>query len=64
MEHDFEIKNINIKNNSHNTHHHNSESDLHLLALPNSSSELDFIPLESGEYEFYCTIQGQNSAFN
>jgi plastocyanin len=34
----------------------------YLHGLPKSQSEFKFVPLESGIYEFYCTIPGHKEA--
>jgi uncharacterized cupredoxin-like copper-binding protein len=64
IEHDFEIKRINITNININTHHSDnlSKSTIHLHGQPKSKSELKFVPLDSGTYEFYCTIPGHKAA--
>jgi uncharacterized cupredoxin-like copper-binding protein len=64
IEHDFEIRKININSKSNNHHQHSGSaaSDIHLHGLPKSQNEFTFIPLESGLYEFYCTIPGHKKA--
>lgn len=62
IEHDFEIKDISIKNLGDKTGHRHSTAALHLHALPKSHNKLNFIPLKTGIYEFYCTIPGHKEA--
>jgi uncharacterized cupredoxin-like copper-binding protein len=63
IEHDLEIKVMPLSETSNSNHnHHESEVSLHLHALPLTMSEINFAPLEEGEYEFYCTIPGHKEA--
>lgn len=63
IEHDLEIKVMPLRKTSSSIHNHNeSEVSLHLHALPMTKNEVNFTPLEEGEYEFYCTIPGHKEA--
>lgn len=62
IEHDIEIKKITIKKEKNYSHNHQTKSDIHLHALPNSKSKISFTPLEAGTYEFYCTIPGHKES--
>jgi plastocyanin len=59
-DHDIEIKEIAIKkkDSGHHANHGASKADFHLHASSNSSATLTFTPLETGVYEFYCSIPG------
>ncbi|CAM3765372.1 hypothetical protein GCM10009865_06760 [Aeromicrobium ponti] len=59
-DHDIEIKKIAIKkkDSGHHANHGVSKADFHLHASSNSSATLTFTPLETGVYEFYCSIPG------
>ena len=59
IEHDIEINvpSLPKKNESHHNHETGSNV-IHLHASPKSTETLTFTPIESGVYEFYCTIPG------
>ncbi len=60
IEHDIEIKQIQIQ--SETTHNHSEHShgmaDFHLHAKEKGSNVINFTPLKEGVYKFYCTIPG------
>lgn len=60
IDHDIEIKKINIhKNtNAHSAEHKNVQADFHLHASANSTSTQTITPMENGTYEFYCSLPG------
>jgi len=62
VEHDIEIKGIDITNLSGATGHLHSNAALHLHVPPKSQNQIKFIPLETGQYQFYCTIPGHREA--
>lgn len=64
IEHDLEIQNFSVKtqNGSAHANHSSSKDTFHLHAKPRSSNELTFTPLESGNFEFYCTIPGHKES--
>ncbi|WP_167562104.1 plastocyanin/azurin family copper-binding protein [Rossellomorea vietnamensis] len=66
IEHDIEIKNIaadRFDNHSGQKPRTSStKSTLHLHADANRSNQLEFVPTESGVYEFYCTIPGHKES--
>lgn len=62
IEHDIEIK-IPTLNNNHLKHNHEGkESIIHLHAKPKSSANFNFTPVDSGIYEFICTIPGHKES--
>lgn len=60
IDHDIEIKQFSIakKGNRDHESHLANEEFLHLHASAKMKSKTTFIPLETGTYEFYCTISG------
>lgn len=60
IDHDIEIRKINIHNNTnyHSEKHKNAQADFHLHASANSTSTQTIIPMENGTYEFYCSLPG------
>ncbi|QOR64590.1 cupredoxin domain-containing protein [Cytobacillus suaedae] len=60
LEHDLEIKNINVQIDSKDQHsnHSHGDVDFHLHVKGENQAELTFTPLEKGVYKFYCTIPG------
>jgi len=62
IEHDIEIKDIAITNLTGATGHQHSNAALHLHVLPKSQNLIEFVPLETGQYQFYCTIPGHREA--
>ncbi|MET3698470.1 copper binding plastocyanin/azurin family protein [Bacillus oleivorans] len=60
IEHDLQIESIPIQYNSDSIHHssHQSDADIHLHAKANSESQINFIPVAKGTYEFYCSVPG------
>lgn len=62
IDHDIEIKHIPLGEKKAETHEGHSDSaenaDFHLHASAKSQSKLTFTPLQTGTYEFYCTIPG------
>jgi uncharacterized cupredoxin-like copper-binding protein len=61
-EHDIEIEDIAIKNLSGNAGHQHSNAAFHLHVPPTSQNIIEFIPLETGIYQYYCTIPGHKEA--
>lgn len=60
VDHDIEIKQIAVKKSDNNKHANRGtdQADFHLHASGKSEAALSFTPLESGVFEFYCTIPG------
>lgn len=60
LEHDLEIKDINVQIDSKDQHSRHSQGDVdfHLHVKGKNQAELTFTPLEVGIYKFYCTIPG------
>lgn len=59
-DHDIEIKEMAVKKLDTNRHanHGTTQADFHLHASGKSEATLRFTPLESGVFEFYCSIPG------
>ncbi|KPL59532.1 cupredoxin domain-containing protein [Rossellomorea vietnamensis] len=65
VEHDIEIKNIvtdRYIKKEQKRRVSSTKGTLHLHADANSSNQLEFVPAESGVYEFYCTIPGHKES--
>ncbi len=69
--HDWNVSEILVKNvvktkekGKHDHHHSNAHDpkNLHIAADSNSTSEIAFTILESGAYEYYCSVPGHKEA--
>lgn len=72
--HDWNVSGLKAENpagpaaghSGHLDHGHPSEgasaAGLHAMAEPGQSSALSFKPLESGRFEFYCSVPGHREA--
>lgn len=65
--HDWTIDRIPVKDKKeqsagHHAGHGGDAPDLHVSANPRKTGILTFTPLESGTYEYYCTIPGHKEA--
>lgn len=70
LDHDFSIMEIPMETigatqeplAGHDMTHVSEEPELHVAALMNQTSTLDFTPTKPGTYEFYCTVAGHKEA--
>lgn len=74
LEHDFTIVQIPLTGDAmatelgaeeaagHDMSDMEAEADVHVAALMDISNTVSFTPLQSGEYEFYCTVAGHKEA--
>ncbi|WP_391201549.1 plastocyanin/azurin family copper-binding protein [Psychrobacillus sp. L4] len=63
IEHDIEMKIPTLNSENKSKHNHGTEENLiHLHAKPNSTEKLTFTPIDSGVYEFNCTIPGHKES--
>jgi uncharacterized cupredoxin-like copper-binding protein len=70
VEHDFVIEEINVSNVAasetgpaeHHQMDHESDYDLHFFAKAGETATLQFIALEPGTYEIFCSIAGHKDA--
>jgi uncharacterized cupredoxin-like copper-binding protein len=63
VEHDIEFENMKVSllQQSHHGHHSKNQS-VHIHSLPGKTTEVKFIPVESGVYRFYCTVPGHKES--
>lgn len=61
IEHDIEI-NIPILENKIKEREESNEKSVHLHVKPKSTGQINFTPIQSGSYEFICTIPGHKES--
>ncbi|WP_203247682.1 plastocyanin/azurin family copper-binding protein [Sporosarcina beigongshangi] len=63
FEHDIEIKVPSLSLDNRSQHNHGKENNvIHLHAAAKSTETLTFTPVESGIYEFICTVPGHKES--
>ncbi|MFC7064145.1 plastocyanin/azurin family copper-binding protein [Halobacillus seohaensis] len=64
IDHDLEIISLSTEEvHGNQTHHHNkSNSNVHIHASSGEEQSVSFIPLESGTYQFICTLPGHKES--
>ncbi|QSB47732.1 plastocyanin/azurin family copper-binding protein [Parageobacillus toebii] len=63
VEHDIEFENMkaSLLQQSHHGHHSKNQT-VHVHSLPGKTTEVKFIPIESGVFRFYCTVPGHKES--
>jgi uncharacterized cupredoxin-like copper-binding protein len=63
VEHDIEFENMkaSLLQQSHHGHHSKNQT-VHIHSLPGKTTEVKFIPIESGVFRFYCTVPGHKES--
>jgi uncharacterized cupredoxin-like copper-binding protein len=64
--HDFTVQDMPAREVASQGAEHNmegmAEQEVHVAAAPGESATLTFTPIEPGEYEFICTVDGHEAA--
>jgi uncharacterized cupredoxin-like copper-binding protein len=63
VEHDIEFENMKASL-LHQSHHgnHSKDQTVHIHSLPGKTTEMKFIPVETGVFRFYCTVPGHKES--
>lgn len=62
VEHDLQVKGLKAEVIESESHHSGDQRDLHIHAMPGENSSITFKPLETGRFEFYCTLPGHKES--
>lgn len=62
VEHDLQVSGLNAEILKVDSHQHNKNESIHVHAQAGDQSKVMIRPLETGEFEFYCTIPGHRES--
>lgn len=62
VEHDLQLDGLNAEILETKGHHSGEEKGIHIHAKPSEQSSITFKPLETGTFEFYCTLPGHKES--
>jgi uncharacterized cupredoxin-like copper-binding protein len=62
VEHDLQLDGLNAEILEAESHHSEEKEGIHIHAKPGDKSSITFKPLESGTFEFYCTLPGHKES--
>lgn len=62
VEHDLQISGLNAEVIKVDSHQHHNKDSIHVHAQAGNQSKVMIKPLETGEFEYYCTIPGHRES--
>ena len=62
VEHDLQLNGLNAEIMQMDSHQHGNNQGVHIHAQGGEQSMITFKPLETGEFEYYCTIPGHKES--